>query len=80
MNMSPSTATPGEIRPSSVPSVPMRPMWIANSMAMNDSVQPRSIGARACCAASISAARATASGSSSSPSSPITDSLASVVA
>ncbi len=44
---SPSTATPGERMPRNVRSKPMRPMWIANSVAINAAIQPRSIGPRA---------------------------------
>jgi hypothetical protein len=77
--MSPRTATAGETRPRIVKSVRIRPMWMANSVAMKASVQVRSIGARTRSSASIWVATATASGSSVSPSSLTTVSSASVV-
>ena len=67
MSMSPATATAGEISPSSVRSVFMRPIWIAKSVTMNASVQLRSIGARVRSATATSAAIDAASGWSRQP-------------
>ena len=80
ISMSPRIATAGEIIPRIVSSVLILPAWMAKSVAMNASVQLRSIGARTRSDCSTSAAMAAAPGESVRPSSLTTVSSASVVA